>query len=850
MSILNRFVIKDLSLNKKRTIVTIIGIILSTALICAVAGMVTSFYKTLLEYEKEANGNYHVSIYDVTPEDVQKIKKNEEIESFYNFYKYKGYSKLEDSKNEYKPYICLLGYNKESLETLKLSEGRLPQNDNEVVIPYHILTNGKLDYKIGDKISLDVSDRVLEGDKLSQNNPYDEEIEENLEFRYSKEYEIVGIVSRPNQQIEPHTAPGYSVITLDNDFGKTSSENITLSFRYKDSKNYKEKTEKIINSTDDYKVEYNTNLLRFEGSALSDSTMSMLYSVAGVVIVIIIISSVFVIKNSFSISITEKIRQYGILSSIGATSKQIKKNVLFEGFVLGIIAIPIGILSGIFAVFILIHLINYILAEALDGITFIYSVPVMPILISVLFASVTIYLSTIFSARKASKISPIEAIRSNTEIKISSKKVKSSKIIKKLFKVGGDISYKNLKRNKRKYRSTVVSLVISVTIFISLSSFLDFGFKMANEYYKEMDYNLVLYSGRYQEADNDKVITTFEDIAKLNNVMNYSIVKTKQILISNSYLSDLGKLYYGAEDGDSNQFEIIIAIGDSEYKKFVEEIGGKVEDYEDKGILVNNTTFFYNNKKKNGDMYNIKAGDSINLNKIGEEVGDDDEVLAGDSFGIKIAKVTDKRPMGMSDGTGIVVSDKMMEEIKEYKVSNMYIMSDDSGKLSDDIKSLIDSDEKYNKSTNIYDYEEARRSENAMVLVVSIFLYGFITVITLIAVTNIFNTITTTMNLRQKEFAMLKSIGMTKSEFNRMIKLESIFYGSKSLIIGIPLGCIGSYFVYKAFSEGMDMSYKLPITSIIISIIFVFLIVGLIMKYSLDKINKQNIIETIRKENI
>ena len=848
MSILNRFVIKDLSLNKKRTIVTIIGIILSTALICAVSGMVTSFYKTLLEYEKESNGNFHVSIYDVAPENVEKIKNNKEIESFYNFYKYKGYSKLEESQNDYKPYICLLGYSKESLDTLKLVEGRLPQNDNEIVIPYHILSNGKVEYKIGDKVNLEISDRVSEGCKLSQNNPYDEEIEENLEAKYSKEYEIVGIVSRPNEMIEPYTAPGYSVITLDNNFGETSNENITLSFRYKDSKNYKNKTENIINDTDEYMYAYNTGLLRLEGSALSDSTMSMLYSVAGVVIVIIIVSSVFVIKNSFAISITEKIRQYGILASIGATSKQIKKNVLFEGFILGIIAIPLGILSGVFAVFVLIHLINYILAEALNGIKFVYSVPIMPILISVLFASVTIYFSTIFSARKASKISPIEAIRSNTEIKISSKKIKSSRIIKKIFKVGGDISYKNLKRNRRKYRSTVISLVVSVAIFISLSSFLDFGFKMANEYYKEMDYNLVLYSRGYQESDYDKVAITFEDIAKLDNIKNYSIVKTKGVLISNSYLSDLGRLYYGVKDNDKNQFETIMAIGDAEYKKFVEEIGGNVQDYEDKGILINNTTFFYNNKKKNGDMYNIKAGDSIELNKIGESEGD--EVVAGDSFSIKIAKSTDKRPMVMDDGTGIIVSDKMMEEIKNYKISNMYIMSDDSGKLSDDIKNLIASDEKYNKNTNVYDYEEARRTENAMVLVISIFLYGFIAVITLIAVTNIFNTITTNMNLRQKEFAMLKSIGMTKSEFSRMIKLESVFYGSKSLIIGIPIGIIGSYFVYKAFSEGMDMSYKLPITAIVLSIVFVFLIVGLIMKYSLDKINKQNIIETIRKENI
>lgn len=655
--------------------------------------------------------------------------------------------------------------------------------------------------------------------------------------------------------IEPYSAPGFTVITLENDFNLNSNENITISFRYKDSKNYKEKTEKILgitkeNNNSKYLYEYNKELLRIEGSALSDSTMSMLYSVAGVVIVIIIISSVFVIKNSFSISITEKIRQYGILSSIGATSKQIKKNVLFEGFVLGIIAIPLGILGGIFAVFVLIHLINYILADALNGIKFVYSVPLLPILLSIILASVTIYFSSIFSARKASKISPIEAIRSNTEIKISSKKLKSSKIIKKLFKVGGNISYKNLKRNKRKYRSTVISLVVSVSIFISLSSFLDFGFKMTNEYYKKMDYNIVIYSRGNTEYD--KLNTTFEDIIKLNNIKKYSIVKTKGILISSSYLSDLGKLYYGiTEDSETeNQFETIMSIGNDEYKRFVEEIGGKAEEYEDKGILINNTTFFYNNKKKNGDMYNIKTGDLIELRTISDSIGDDDMVVPGNSFNIEIGKITDKRPMGMSDGTAIIISDKMMNKIENHKISNIYIMSENSGKLSEDIKTLINSDEKYDKNISVYDYEESRKSENAMVLVVSIFLYGFIAVITLIAITNIFNTITTNMNLRQKEFAMLKSIGMTKNEFNRMIKLESVFYGSKSLFIGIPIGILGSYLVYKAFTEGMDISYKFPITAIIISIIFVFLIVGLIMKYSLDKINKQNIIETIRKENI
>ena len=97
---------------------------------------------------------------------------------------------------------------------------------------------------------------------------------------------------------------------------------------------------------------------------------------------------------------------------------------------------------------------------------------------------------------------------------------------------------------------------------------------------------------------------------------------------------------------------------------------------------------------------------------------------------------------------------------------------------------------------------------------------------------------------------MLKSVGMSSKEFNKMIRLESIMYGTKSLLIGIPLGILGSYGMYKAFAQGIDLGYTLPLPAIIISIIFVFIIVGITMKYSLNKINKQNIIETIRKDNI
>lgn len=151
----------------------------------------------------------------------------------------------------------------------------------------------------------------------------------------------------------------------------------------------------------------------------------------------------------------------------------------------------------------------------------------------------------------------------------------------------------------------------------------------------------------------------------------------------------------------------------------------------------------------------------------------------------------------------------------------------------------------------IYDYEEIVRQFNAVMLIVGIFVYGFIGVISLIGLTNIFNTISTNMQLRSKEFASLKSIGMTKKEFNRMIRLESLMYGIKSLIIGIPLGVLGVFAIFSAFSKGsVPISFVFPWKAILISIAAVFIVVWLIMKYSISKVNKQNIIETIRNDNI
>ena len=171
--------------------------------------------------------------------------------------------------------------------------------------------------------------------------------------------------------------------------------------------------------------------------------------------------------------------------------------------------------------------------------------------------------------------------------------------------------------------------------------------------------------------------------------------------------------------------------------------------------------------------------------------------------------------------------------------------SSNPDKLQDEIEEILQ-----NENYNINNINENVKMMTNLYILVGIFLYGFIIVISLIGVTNIFNTITTNMNLRRQEFAMLKSIGMTSKEFKRMIRLESIFMGAKALLFGIPIGLGLSYLEYKPLVGEQGLPFEIPILAIIISIIVVYLLITILMKYSMNKINKQNIIETIRNENI
>ena len=733
--------------------------------------------------------------------------------------------------------------------SINLIEGRLPKSDSEILISSHLKTNGRVDYKVGDTITLDIGDRVgSEGIKLGEYDSYSED--EVLTNINSKTYKVVGIIERPSKKVEPYSDPGYSFIT----YMDTTTSNVDVYAKYtkegtRDSytvtanivgidpvkfKKFVKGEAKTVEEFDElqdeynkakYAFDFNNYLIELETNPLSTSGIGEVGTLVVIVSLIILVTSVFCIKNSFDISITEKIKQYGMLRSIGDTKKQIKKNVFYEGLILGIIAIPLGIMLGLLAAYILVIVSNLLLSDMLtNSLNLVFATSIYPFIVSILLGIITIYLSALKSAIRASKVSPIDSIRNSANIKL-----KVPKYINKIFGIGGEISYKNLKRNRRKYRTTVISIIVSVSVFIALSSFMNLAFKEVDTQLKREDYNIFL------SMDNvDKYQDKINKITKFEYVDDYSITRDDGFKLENAKYSKK----YEADNNDESPYVDFYCVGDYQYKKYLKSLGLSYAEAKDKIILLDYVTLVHDdNKKERVRHFDYKENDTLTF-----------DINDNKSIDLSIIKVIDKNPLGvsgMNDNAKVIVSDELFNKISNRNHIMMYINSSNPDKLQDNIDEFLKGLEYNLENTN----ENARQMNNLFTLI-AIFLYGFIIVISLIGITNIYNTITTSMQLRKPEFASLKSLGMTKSEFGRMIRLESLFIGLKSLIISIPIGLILSYLIYSVMGKNEGLTYDLPILAIVISIIAVFILINMLMKYSISKINKQNIIETIRDENI
>lgn len=849
MSILNRLTIKNLRLNKKRTIVTIIGIILSTALMVGIGLLFSSFQDLMIRDTIGYSGKYEAKYNDV---DLIKLNdiKNKNFTYFYE--KPIGFSKIESS-NEYKPYMYITSVNKEYFNELKLVDGSFPKNENEVVISNHVITNGGLNYKVGDIVTFTYGSRNIDGDiTLANSELVDGEF---LTNEGTHTYKIVGIVDRSN--FESYSASGYTAFTLDVNSDKGNA-NLYVMFN-KNKKIIKQSEELAKELNYDGDINYNSTLLALYGESTYGNVMSSMGGMMIIMLSLVSIGCIIVIYNSFAISVMERKKEFGLLSSIGATKRQLSHTVFFEAVVVGVIGIILGIIGAYIGIGCVILIINNLISDMLEYKLHLVTNPLF-IVIPVIFMIVVIGVSAFIPSRRASKVSPIEAIRQNDDIKINKKKIRTSKLVLKLFGIEGEIALKNIKRNKKKYRVTIVSLFISIVLFISFSSYMNYTLNTASSVMGEVPYDYqISYFG--DDPNNDK-----EALDKINEIVKSSDVK-EYVSYSVSNLSIIGNYTYSDEYldfyknayGDDGikalndlkyQYISIYILDDNSYNKYKKLIG--IDN--DSVILLNKFkgVSYGNNKRVN---YNIPVINNGNINiKICNFDNDEDvDTTKYCNKNIDNIFVTNKsfdliEEFSYMDDFKLIVNKKLYDSISDSSThyTQFNIISDNTNNIDKLTKDL----DKYS-NVNYTNIKEAMRQANNLILVVKILMYGFISLVTLIGVTSVFNTISTSMALRKREFAVLRSIGLTNRGFNKILFFESLFFGMKSLIFAIPVSIGITVLIHYALADMVSIStIIIPWKYIIISIVSVFVIVLLTMMYSTSKIKKHNIIEQIREENI
>lgn len=857
MNILNKLTIKHLTMNKKRTIVSIVGIILATALMVGIGLLLSTFREMMIDDIIAYNGDYHAKYSNIDESKINLIKNNTNVDSFY-YKESLGFSKIENPENESKPYYQVYEASQSYLENLKLISGNLPTKKDEIVISNHIISNGGVDLKVGDTITFNLGKRYSEGyplDDISNNQYIEDEYLENITTRT---YKVVGIVSR--DVLEDYSCPGYSVFTILNN-ETVNKDTIYVKFK-KPNETVKVSEALAItlglekrNNTF-YEMSYNDDLLSMYGVSKYDNLLGGMAGMLSIMLVLVSVACIIVIYNSFAISVMERKKQFGLFSSIGATRTQIRKTVLFEALIVSLIGIPLGILGAYIGIGVVVFIMNNLLENIMEIKLHLCTYPLF-LIIPIIFMIITIFISAILPARRASKISPIEAIRLNDDIKIKGKKVKSPKFIQKLFGIEGDIAYKNMKRNKKKYRITVVSLFISIVLFISFSGYLTYMFAGTNSYMSIPNFDIQV---SYSDETNMDLINQIKKHSEVDEYADYNILTFSTTTDFSSMYTSKMKEYITNKEVILSDNILILILSNETYNAYLKKIGEsqpkpilynnyngivysddsrkayKFNRYKDKIIDINISNYIYDEQLQDSNLNTIS-----NLN---DYYITDMDFLSLESFASSLEPIiimnNDQAKENNLIGNGLGTGNNnffLCIKADEYKNLDKFINEKiNSGEL---------------EQTTYYNVVEQFKMMRNLILALKILVYGFITLVTLIGITSVFNTINTSIALRRKEFAVLRSIGLTPKGFNKILCFESLFFGLKALLFGIPVSFGVIYLMHLSMGKIVEMdSMLIPWTSIIIAVLGVFVVIGISIFYATSKIKNENIIDAIREENI
>lgn len=847
MNILNRLTIRHLKLNKKRTIVSIIGIILSTALMVGIGLLFSTLRDNAVRETIISQGSYHSMLKDVSGKNLDTVKQEKGIKDYF-LSEVIGYSKITELEEDSDFYIKIEAADDNYFKEVEVTRGRLPKNENEVIVPASY-ENDKY-FKLNSKLNVSLGTFLIDGEEVKSICRECADEEQQFIEKEEKTYIIVGYYGN-----NPYTS--WMDTTIITPLKKVSNDkNYNVYLHFDKMKQTDEITTKLKEEFNIEEVKYNTSLLGLSGISKYDNIIQTLVSSMTILLTLVAVGCIIVIYNSFAISVLERKKQFGLFSSIGATKKQIRKTVLFEAIVVGTIGIVLGILGALLGIGIVLMIINSLLPDLLNGGPLRLCIYPVFIIVPIIFMTITILISAFIPARRASKISPIEAIRLNDDIKMPAKKLKTPKIVHHIFKEEGVIAYKNMKRNKKKYRITIISLFISIVLFLSFSSYMQLMFHGVGDFISNPNYDATLnvYS---TNLTNKEILDLRQEKSVKQSFygIQYSLITLDNL--RQNFTEEYKKIVN--EDETAYHINLIeVPIKDFEIYKKDTKITKNIP------IIYNNFNRieYQKNSRKSYSMkkFEDKKSMSFKLCESRFEGMENDEtktnyacekeikeyaLLNNDFFGIEEFK----------GNTEIVVliPEGYFGDLSEFNDGIEKTLYFDLEEKKDTMKEKIDSLIETGKISDgaYYDIRENIQYTRNMIFVAKLLVYGFISLVSLIGVTSVFNTLYTSIHLRRREFAVLRSIGLTTGGFNRMLLFECFFFGMKSLLYSLPVSSaliVIINHVMEGISDAGEMMW--PVHSMIGVIFAVFLIILLTTMYATRKIKHENIMEAIREENI
>lgn len=885
MNVLNRVTWNTLKKNRTRTIVTIIGVILSAAMITAVTAFVSTMQDYMIRSVISQDGEWHLRFSGLQAAQLPLIRDNGETKAY--AYQYPvGYAALAESQNPDKPYLYIQAGDAASFDmrAIRLTQGRLPQNENELVLPEHLSTNGGVNYALGDTLTLEIGDRVdEEGAVLGQFHSLGyTDGKETLRPKETRTYTVVGICQRPNY--EPYSAPGYTALTLSaGDPPAGTLLDLVMTVKHP---SQAIKTGETIGAQLSGEAQcQSSDLLDYMGYGDNNALNSVLYSMAAILIALIMVGSISLIYNAFAISVSERSKLFGMLSSVGASSRQIRNSVFFEAGIISLLGIPLGILSGVAGIGVTLallgELINSTFLNGPAAVDFHLTVYPAAIIAAAVVAFVTILISAWLPARRASRMSAIDAMRQTKDVQIKARAMRTPRFLRKLFGMESDLALKNFRRNRRRYRATVFSLFISVVLFISSSAFTQNMKAGTSTMYGDYNYDMS-YLAPVTDPAEERMQQLITAVKGLENVEEYAFYQSlsgtlslprEQInpeLLSENFRSAFGEDSQPSfnEDGTVRLYYNAFAMNSEAFDRYARSLGLDPADYRDpanpKAILLDTSRL--PDSTGTYHLHRLFAVDPGTLNLAGPAAGKDGENLLDEED-----KVVETRTP-VTIGAAVEVPPLGLEKYLPYTSSFQLVMSEEAyaaafSGFSDSSRSGIsfffstDNAEKLDVNLtaaikaagltgSVYNIQSMMQSNRNLLLIVDVFSYGFIILISLISVANVFNTISTNVSLRRREFAMLKSVGMTPGGFNRMINFECLFYGLKALLFGLPVSVFVCWLISEAVGQGVALGFQVPWSAFIIAIAAVFLVVFVTMMYAMSKVRRENIVDALKNENL